>query len=197
MPYLVTDWITRDNIKVVRIPTPHTGNQVNPGRNSRTSQCQLTNPYLFYTVFQCSLTLNAPLWTSYSLNHIHLVIMPSRSGWWSHAVNCCRLSNRRAQARSDGKQKIYFLATSKYCAFDPFDPFALITSGPFLANFNSKEEIPARTNIRTWYIGDPERYGEDTGTEAVGAVRQLVQGQQPPSWLPLIRRSLAILGNTW
>ena len=66
-----------------------------------------------------------------------------------------------------------------------------------LVNFNSKEEIPARTYIRAWYMGDPERYGEDTGTEAVGAVRQLVQGQQPPSWLPLIRRCLAILGNTW
>ena len=71
------------------------------------------------------------------------------------------------------------------------------TSGSFLTKFNSKEEIPAGTYIRTWYTGDLERYGEDTGTEAVGAVRQLVQGQQSPSWLPLIRRCLAILGNAW
>ena len=92
---------------------------------------------------------------------------------------------------------IYFLATSKFCAFDSFDPFALITTGSFYANVNSKEEIAARTYVRAWYTGDPERYGEDTGTEAVGAVRQLVQGQQLSSWLPLIRRCLAILGNTW
>ena len=193
MPYPVTDWITRDNLKVVRIPTPHTGNQVNPGRNSRTSQCQLTNPYLFYTVFQCSLTLNATLWTSYSLNHIHFVIMPSRSSWWSHAVNLPSTEQSMSASKEWWETEdllpgyIFILC---FWSFWPLCP-------SFLANFNSKEEIPALTYIRAWYMGDPERYGEDTGTEAVGAVRQLVQGQQPPSWLPLIRRSLAILGNTW